>query len=176
MRLPTLPLAAAVCAVAVLCPAPAAASEGESALSVYLGYGTYAVVDEDERPSGHGTVIGLDFERGVSDALSLRVSGGGGGYLGDDRTTYSGQFTVGITYLLDVVKYVPYVNVGLGGIVIGGGGMNTEFAGLLELGGGVDILHSRSFSYGVQLRFESFIEQTAFFTAGVRATWRWGFF
>ena len=172
-------LASFAAAVTVLTlSATAAASEGESALSAYLGYGTYAVAEEnqDDDPSGHGAVIGVEYERGVSDALNLRVWGGGGSYRGDDRTTYSGQFTVGITYLLDVVKYVPYVNVGLGGIVIGGGDMDTEIAGLLELGGGVDILHSRTFSYGVQVKFESFVEQTAFFTAGARATWRWGFF
>lgn len=176
MRLSILPLAA-VMLLAAAASSPARASEGDKALSVYLGYGTYAVAsDEAEDPSAHGAVVGVDFERGVSDSLSLRISGGGGGYYGDDDASYSGQLTVGITYLLDVVKYVPYVNLGLGGIVIGGGEMDTEIAALLELGGGLDILHSRTFSYGVQIRFESFLEQTAFFTAGVRATWRWGFF
>jgi hypothetical protein len=150
---------------------PAAASDDESALSVSLAYGTYAIPDYNP----HGMVLGAEYERGFSDALAWRVSGGAGGYTLDGQRSYSGHLTVGLTYLFDVLKYVPYANLGVGGIVLGGG-MNTQVKGLIEIGAGLDVLHSRSFSYGVQLRFESFANQTAFFTAGLRATWHWGFF
>lgn len=165
--------AALLAAVLVLGAAPprAQAAEGENTLSLFLGYGTLARADQ--QPSGG--VLGLDFERGFSDALAWRLSGGLGTYPGTPLT-YSGHLTAGLTYLFDVLKYVPYANLGVGAIAIGGGDLDPEVSALLELGAGLDVLHSRSFSYGVQLRFESFLEQTSFFTVGVRASWRWGFF
>ena len=163
----------AVAAAILLCAArPSAASDDESALSVSLGYGTYAVPDSNP----HGSVLGVDYERGFSDALSFRASGGAGAYYGNDQLTYSGHLVLGITYLFDVIKYVPYANLGLGGIAIFGEEDGTRLSPLVELGVGVDVLHSRTFSYGVQLRFETFLQETSFFTGGLRATWRWGFF
>lgn len=150
---------------------PAWASDDESALSVSLGYGTYTI--PDYRPDG--SVLGVEYERGFSDTFSWRVAGGAGGYYGSDLLTYSGHVVFGLTYLFDVIKYVPYANLGVGGIVIGGD-VDTRLSALVELGLGLDVLRSRSFSYGVQIKFESFVQQTSFFTAGMRATWRWGFF
>ena len=75
-----------------------------------------------------------------------------------------------------MLKYVPYVNLGVGGIILGGGDVDLDVTALLEMGGGLDVLHSRSFSYGAVIRFESYIQETAFFTAGLRMTWHWGFF
>lgn len=148
------------------------ASEGDSALSISLGYGTYSI--PDYRPDGG--IIGLEYERGFSEALSFRVSGGGGLYHGDDQTTYSGHLVAGMTYLFDVIKYVPYASAGIGGIVIAGGEDGSRLSALVELSVGLDILHSRRLSYGVQLRAETFIQETSSFAAGVRATYRWGFF
>jgi hypothetical protein len=167
-----------LCAVAVLGLVGGAAHAGEDdrSLSVFGGYGTYTIPDH----SPAGGVLGLDYERGFSDSMSLRASGGLGMYPLDDAdlgASYSGHATIGLTYLFDVLKYVPYVNLGAGAIVLTGGPVeDTTVKGLLELGVGLDILHSRSFSYGVQARLESFIQETSFFSAGVRATWRWGFF
>jgi hypothetical protein len=157
--------------------APAQAGEDDRALSVSLSWARYALKDA----SADGAALGVDYERGFSDTMSFRASGGGGYYLGDAKS-YSGHFTIGATYIFDVVKWVPYANIGIGGIYIGGGEdtgddkLDTGLKGLLELGAGLDILHSRKFSYGVVMRFESFVETTAFFTMGVRATYRWGFF
>lgn len=168
-------------AALALWTAPAQAAEGETSLSLFLGYGTYALSDY----APHGSVVGVDYERGFSDSLSWRLSGGLGTYRGGGAFSYSGHMVAGLTYLFDVLKYVPYANVGVGAIAIRSPDpallpdtvdAATEVSALLELGVGVDVLHSRSFSYGVQMRFESFIEQTAFFTLGVRASWRWGFF
>jgi hypothetical protein len=165
-------LVAIIAVALVSAAAPAAASDDESALSVSLAYGTYAIPDYNP----HGAVLGVEYERGFSDALAWRISGGAGGYTLDGQRSYSGHLTAGLTYLFDVLKYVPYANLGVGAIVIGGGEVDTQVKALIEIGAGLDVLHSRSLSYGVQLRFESFASQTAFFTAGVRATWRWGFF
>lgn len=167
-----------LCAVAVVALSGGVAHAGEDdrSLSVFAGYGTYTIPDH----SPDGGVLGLDYERGFSDSMSLRASGGVGMYPFDDgdlSASYSGHATLGLTYLFDVLKYVPYANLGAGAIVLTGGPVeDTTVKALLELGLGLDILHSRSFSYGIQVRLESFIQETSFFTAGVRATWRWGFF
>lgn len=153
-------------------PSPAGAGEDDRALSLSLSYGSFSVPDHNPR----GSVLGLDYELGFSEVLSFRASGGGGVYLEDGDRSYSGHLVVGITYLMDVLKYVPYVNLGVGGIVLGGGGMDANVNALLEMGVGLDVLHSRTFSYGAVIRFESYIQETAFFTAGLRMTWRWGFF
>jgi hypothetical protein len=155
-----------------LAPAPAAAADGENSLSVYLGYGTYQLGELQP----HGSVLELAYERGFSDALSWHVIGGGGLYRGGGALAYSGQLSAGFTYVLDVLRYVPYVTAGVGGVVTGGGDQGTTLSPLIALGAGLDILHSRRFSYGIELRVESLLARTSFFTAGVRATWRWGYF
>ena len=157
---------------------PAQASDDENAISVSLGYGTYAV--PDYQPSGG--VLSVAYRRGFSDAFSWRVSGGAGLYHGASDLTYSGHATAGIVYLLDVLKYVPYVEVGLGAILIAGRApqdgepVGVQISPLLQGAIGLDVLSSRSFSYGVRVEFESLLQETAFFTAGARVTWRWGFF
>jgi len=153
-------------------PSPARAGEDDRALSVSLSYGSYALPDH----TPEGSVLGLDYERGFSEVRSFRASTGGGIYFEDGSRSYSGHLVVGITYLMDVLKYVPYVNLGVGGIVIGGDDMDVDVSALLEMGVGLDVLHSRTFSYGAVVRFESYIQETSFFTAGLRMTWRWGFF
>ncbi len=151
---------------------PASAGEDDRSLSLSLSYATYAIPDHSPK----GAVLGVDYERGFSEALAVRVSGGTGAYYEDSSASYTGHLVVGMTYLFDVLKYVPYINGGVGGIVIAGGDTDTHFAPLVEVGVGLEILHSRTFSYGAILRFESQIKETHFFTGGLRITWRWGFF
>jgi hypothetical protein len=154
-------------------PAPGLAADGERALSATVGYATYALPEYNP----HGGVLGLDFERGFSDALSWRVSGGAGVYY-REGLTYSTHLTVGLTYLFDVLKYVPYLNLGVGGIAIVDvdGASVVDVSPLAEIGVGLDVLRDRTSSVGVYVRFETLLQETAFFTAGVRSTWRWGFF
>lgn len=163
-----------VCALAGLAAVAGAAraEEGDRALSVYAGYGTFTAT-EDLRPEG--LVLGTDYERGLSSSLAWRLSAGGGVYY-DVGAAYTGQATIGITYLFDVLKYVPYANLGVGVMLAAGSEIDTELVPLVELGLGLDFLRSREFSWGIQLRFETFANQNSFATAGLRATWRWGFF
>ena len=151
---------------------PASAGEDDRSLSLSLSYATFAIPDY----SPHGTVVGVDYERGLSEALAVRISGGGGAYYADSSPSFTGHMVVGMTYLFDVLKYVPYINGGVGGIVIAGSDIDTQVAPLVEVGLGLEFLHSRSFSYGAILRFESQLKETHFFTGGLRITWRWGFF
>jgi hypothetical protein len=161
---------ALVLAVLAAGPATARAAEGERAVSVQLGFATF---DLDEiNPAG--TALELTYEYGISEALAVRVLGGGGVYFGDERS-YSGQATASLRYALDVLKYVPYATIGAGAMVVGGE-PDLGVHPVISVGGGLDVLHSRSLSYGAYARLESFAGGLTFFTVGARAAWRWGFF
>lgn len=157
----------------VAAPAPGRAADGERALSATLGYAAYTGPEH----TPHGGALGIDFERGFSDALSWRISGGGGIYY-RERLTYSGQLTAGIVYLFDVLKYVPYLEAGVGGVLIVDPDADAalDISPLVAIGIGLDVLRDRTSSFGVYVRFETLLQETSFFTAGVRSTWRWGFF
>ena len=177
-----LPLAIAALAVAA---SPAIADEGETTLSAYGGFASFAIdaEDSDDTSTGLGFGLGVDYERGLTETLWLRLSGGGALYSGRP-TSASGQATIGLTYVFDVLKYVPYGHVGAGGAVLWADRApgepepmrETSLVPLIELGGGLDILSGDDFSWGVHLRLQSFVTQTALFTAGLRLSWRWGFF
>ncbi len=169
--------AAASAAILVTSAGSARAGDGESALSASLGWATYASPDKDNmtvHPSVGG-VVAVTYERGISEALSWRVSLAGGGFAGGG-TTGAGWVAGGLVYRFDVLKYVPYALVGVGGIGLGGGPLPGGVAPLLELGGGLDVLSSRDRSWGVEARLGSFAGDTTIFTVGVRRTWRWGYF
>ena len=81
-----------------------------------------------------------------------------------------------MTYALDVLRYVPFVSIGAGGAVIGGGGVDPGWRSFIELGVGLDVIESPTFSWGVAARFDSFASQVAYFAIGPRVSWRWGYF
>lgn len=156
-----------------LAPAPAEASPGESALSSSLGYAGYTLSDQEH--SDAGALLGIEYERGITDALWLRGQAGFGAYP-FGAWSHSGDATLGLTYAIDVLKYIPYVKAGAGALVVGGSDVDARLYPLVEAGAGFDVLHSRSLSYGLEARVETFVEGTAFFTAGVHVSYRWGFF
>lgn len=163
-------------AILALAAAPARAGDGESALSASLGWATYATPNKDQK-TVHPTVggaVGVSYERGISEALSWRVSIAGGAFAGGG-TSGAGWVTGGLVYRFDVLKYVPYAFAGVGGIGLGGGPLPGGLDPLLELGGGLDMLSSRDRSWGLEARLGSFAGSTTVFTVGVRRTWRWGY-
>ena len=148
------PTLAAAVLLATLAVGPRAhAGPDDRSLSLSLGYATYAVKEH----TPHGLALAVEYERGFSEAMAVRVAATGGGYYDGDPSG-SGHLVVGFTYLFDVLKYVPYINGGVGGMVIAGSGMDTEVAPFVEVGVGLEILHSRSFSYGAMVRFESLLQ------------------
>ena len=58
----------------------------------------------------------------------------------------------------------------------GGGPFEVGVEPALRIGGGVDILQSRARSWGVVATLTSFASTTTTFSAGLRSTWRWGYF
>jgi hypothetical protein len=174
------PLAVLLSACALLVEtAPALAAEGESMLSVTPSYATFSIVvgegNDAEQIDATGGNLLIEYERGLSDVLWFRAASGGGLYRAAGETSWSASGVAGITYALDVLKYVPYANLGAGAMVIGGGPFDTEVKAYLELGFGLDVLQSRSFSWGVAIRYDSFASQISYFTLGARATWHWGY-
>jgi hypothetical protein len=164
-------LVAAALVAALASGGRAHAGEDDRSLSLSVGYATIAVPDL----SPHGLALAVEYERGFSEAMAFRVAATAGGYYEDDPVG-SAHLVVGLTYLFDVLKYVPYVQGGVGGVVVAGPAVDTTLAPFVEVGVGLEILHSRSFSYGAAVRFESLLEETSFFSAAARVTWRWGFF
>ncbi len=156
---------------------PARAGDGDSALSASLGWATYVTPDKQNKDITPtiGGVVGLTYERGISEALSWRVSLVGGGFAGGG-TTFAGWGAAGLVYRFDVLEYVPYVQASLGAIELGGGPVPRGLHPLLELGGGLDLLSNRDRSWGAEVRLGSFAGNTTTVTAGLRATWRWGYF
>lgn len=156
----------------------ATAGDGETAVSAAVGFATYATPDEDDEamltPTAGGT-LQATYERGFGDYASVRghlagaIYGGGG-------TAGTGLATIGLSYRLDVLRYVPYAAVGVGVLVRGGGPFATGVEPALELGGGVDILRGRDRSWGFAAAITSFASDTTTVTVTVRSTWRWGYF
>jgi hypothetical protein len=161
-------------ALMVLTARAAHADEGESVLSANTAAAGFSVPDH----SALGAVAGADYEYGLTDLIWLRASGGAGAFY--DRTAeapaYGGYAEVGITYVLDVLRYVPHIDLGVGGLVMKGEDIEDPILPLISIGVGMDLLTSRTRSIGVFTRFESFLGQSAFFQLGMRTSWRWGFF
>jgi hypothetical protein len=173
--------------VLVLVATPAWA-EGERALSAGLSYATFSVPGKAMgnqapptlAPDG-GLSLSVSHERAIGSDFSLRGElAGAGFYGGNDKTqsalSYAGLVDVGVTFRFDILKYVPYAFGGVGGVVTGGGPIDTGADFVLVVGGGCDWLVSRDRSYGVEGRLASFGGDVTVFTLGLRGTVRWGYF
>jgi hypothetical protein len=167
--------------------APARA-EGERALSVGLSWATFSVPGVAEgnmeppavTPAVGGALAGI-YEHAIGSDFSLRGELAGGLFYGGENAkqsamSYAGLVDAGAVFRFDVLKYVPYAFGGIGAVLTSGGpiGSNTTF--VLAVGGGLDVLASRSKSWGVEARLASFGGDVTIFTFGLRATTRWGYF
>ena len=169
------PVAGTALAALLLCAGGVArASEGERALSVNAGYATYSSGD-DRNP--HGGAVGVGYEYSLSDALWLRGAATGGAYVDDGSSAWSSHATFGVTYVFDVLRYVPYANIGAGVLLTDSGADSAPIAvdPIVEIGVGLDVLSRRERSYGGFLRVSA-LSDTTLFWAGARVSWRSGFF
>ena len=172
--------AAAWFAVAALTTAASSADagDGERAVSLGLGYATYATPnaeDDDTLTPTAGAAVVATYERGVGADTAVRADLVVGGYFGGG-TVGSALATVGLGYRVDVLKYVPYLEVGVGALVRTGGPFEPGVEPALRIGGGVDWLRGRARSYGVAVIMTSFASETTTLAVSVRSTWRWGYF
>jgi hypothetical protein len=163
--------------VAVAWTGPARADD-ERAVSIAAGFATYATPDakmEATLTPTAGAAVAATYERALGDEVSWRADLVVAGYLGGGAAL-SGLGSVGLVYRIDVLKYVPYVDVGVGALGRAGGPFATGVEPALRVGGGVDLLRSRARSVGVAVALTSFASATTTMTVAVRSTWRWGYF
>ncbi len=173
-------IAAAI--LAAFAPGVAAAGDGESAAAAGIGLGTWVAPNPDEDAEETtisptvGAVAQLGYEKGFAEALSWRVEAWGGVYTGGG-TSYAGLVAGGLVYRFDVLKYVPYALIELGGQVVSGGPLlETALEPVLQLGGGLDVLRDRQSSWGVEVRIGGFAGDTVTTSLALRMTRRWGYF
>jgi hypothetical protein len=172
----------AVSVLAWLLPVVAHAAEGEKAFTLGIDYSAWSVDQPDHPGTDHDSITAQgvqatsDYEYGWNDTLWLRASVSGGYFSVPDGSAWSTGGIVGITYALDVLRYVPFVHAGVGALVIGGDGLFTEIRPVVELGVGLTVLEGRTFSWGVVAHFDGTYSKALFFSIGPRLAWRWGFF
>jgi hypothetical protein len=160
----------------------------EHAASVGIGWATFSVPGKKMgsmeppaiTPDIGGSLSGI-YEEALSTDISLRGELAVGAFLGGEQKgqsagSYAGLVDAGVTFRFDVLKCVPYAFAGLGGVFTTGGPIDHGSDLVLVVGGGLDSLIGRDRSWGVELRLASFGGDVTLFTAGVRGTYRWGFF
>jgi hypothetical protein len=177
-------LALALVSVAAL--GGVAHGEGERALSVSLGWATFSALG---KPMGKqapptlspdiGGALAVSYEYAISTELALRGELAGGAFYGgsqamQSQTSYASLGDAGAVFRFDVLKIVPYLFAGVGGVVAGGGPIDRGADFVLVVGGGVDWLTSRERSLGLEARLASFSGDITLVTFGVRGTLRWG--
>lgn len=139
--------AALPCSVltALLLPAFAQADDGEWVLGIEPQVGLFHGAAEDAavQPGIGGQ---LSFWIGLSDAAWLFVAGGAEVSLDGGPTI--GEGIAGAVAALDVLRTIPFIELGAGADVIGG-----ELAPLLRLGVGADYLLTPDLSLGAVARY-----------------------
>lgn len=161
-------------------------ADGERALSAGLGWATFSALGKPVgkqapptlSPDIGGSLV-ASYEYSISSDVALRgeLAGGvfhGGGQAGQSQTSYASLGDAGAVFRFDVLKVVPYLFGGLGGVVAGGGPLDRGASFVLVVGGGVDWLYSRERSLGLEARVASFGGDITIATFGVRGTLRWG--
>jgi hypothetical protein len=137
-----------------------AAGEAEWQLSMRLGAANVSLGSIDPRaPWGMGGA--LDLEYGISDAWAARVSIGGSLHpvTPDMKTGLpAGEVTAttalaGVTYTFDVLRLVPYAELGLGFVRFGGAVSQPHSTLATELGIGADYLLTRRWACGVSFQY-----------------------
>ncbi|MEZ4363220.1 MAG: hypothetical protein R3B48_23800 [Kofleriaceae bacterium] len=155
----------------------------DQALSVGAGWAAYSTLGEPPAPmkapptltSTLGGHVEGTYEHGISPEVSLRAELAGALFSGDGWS-YAALADAGAVYRFDVIKYVPYGFAGLGAVARGGGPLDGALEPVVVIGGGLDVLRSRTQSWGLEARLASFAGDTTVFTLGLRASTRWGFF
>jgi hypothetical protein len=162
-------------------------ADGDSALSVGLGWATFSTTGKSKGKQAPPTLspdvggaLAVSYERSFSTDLSLRaeLAGGvfsGGGQEMESNTSYALLGDAGVVFRFDVLKFVPYAFGGLGGVSSGGGPIDRAADVVLVVGGGVDWLERRERSLGLEARVASFGGDITVVTFGIRGTLRWGF-
>ena len=170
--------ALAVAAVVVLGTARAQAFERQWHLGGGLGIATLK-----GSSSGVNPAAGIYAAYGLSDMFDARLELLGSSHNLGGRRTEVYSASAGIAYKIDIIQWVPYVDLMLGYYGFAGGPSPLGHSGEpgASLGLGLDYSLSRSFAMGAQLRYHAFLRdpptsltQAPYFSALLRAEYTWG--
>src|SRR5262249_14849796 len=137
-------------------------------------FATFTVNQGGMDHTGTGAALAADYQHGVGDAFWLRGGVSGGAFAVDGRSAWAGTASVALVYVVDVLRYVPYISGGGGLLAVGSGGLDTVVRPYVELGVGLEVQQSTSFGWGIDARLGSFATQSTVFTIGPRVSWKWG--
>jgi hypothetical protein len=140
----------------------ARAVEREHHLGLDAG-GTMLVVADRSGPEV-GPALGAHYAYGLSDAFNLMVEGAfslvGPGERASNASTPKtrpsslARLGVGVGYVFDVLRWVPYAGILAGGFALTGGTIaGTKILPGLSAAGGLDYRFSRTWAAGVALRW-----------------------
>jgi hypothetical protein len=168
-----------VMAAALLClalPGKARAGQEEWVFSVVPTASTIRAWSK----SYYGGGAGLALEYGMTDSWTARMNADYAGHV--VTSPELGLLSVarlggGVVYMLDVLRVIPYLHLGLDVAAIGGKGVDWDAYLGIQVGGGVDYLLSREWSIGLEVGYEVFVPESAnlpaFVRLGFRLSRRW---
>jgi len=127
-----------------------------------------------------GGGLATSLEYGFTDSWSLKgvLSYNAHAVLGDDPGVLSvATGGLNVVYTVDILRIVPYLQLGLEGAALGGGGEDWQAQLGVVAGAGLDYLLSRRWSLGVDIGYHLFVPDTknlpAMLNIGFRITRRW---
>ena len=176
--------AIAVLATSIAVTAPAHAVEREHKIGLDVGV-PLLVVQQGTSTVLSGTSFGLHYSYGLNDAFNLLADGGTSLlFAGTPSMVTVNNVNVGLGYVLDVLSWVPWAGIELGGYAVTAdpaGGTQVYPGASLSLG--VDYRFDRSWAAGIVLRQHMLLshgigrdETLPSFTQGlarIEYTWGW---
>jgi hypothetical protein len=174
--------AATAAFLAALAP-PAEAVERENQVGADIGCAILIVQDKSTPEVGAG--IGAHYTRGLTDEFNLMVEGAWSLVALDETrnaktpTTHPAWMAnadVGVGYVLDVLRWVPYVGLLVGGYGLAGGSMSgPKVLPGVEVALGLDYRFGRTLTAGVALRQHLLSDTYPSFTQAFgRVEYSWG--
>jgi hypothetical protein len=183
-------LASLIALALTVCPERARAFERQHHAGVDLGLTLLSASDAPSINLSEG--VGLHYTYGLTDAFNLMVEGSASFYswksaISTDPNkptppTLPGMIAglgVGVGYVLDVLRWVPYGGLLIGGDYLSGGNLDKSFfAPDAQLALGVDYQISRAWAVGVAYRQHMLLTKASTYPSysffALRAEYVWG--
>jgi len=187
-RVTVLVAAAASAALGVAAPREAHAVERQHHLGLSPTLSMLKVDDKSSMSIGAG--LGLHYTYGFNDQLNLMIEGNGSIVAADQKQDYAGapltrpaevdHLSAGVGYVIDVLRWVPYVGVLASGYRLSGGTVDGSlFVAGAALAVGLDYQLSRHWAVGLAARQHFLLTQMSTYptytTLGLRFEYMWGF-
>lgn len=166
---------------------PAAAVEKQHHLGLDPSFAMLKVADRSSVSAG--VELGAHYTYGLSDMFNFMAEGGvalldAGAARGPEvprtRPATLARATAGIGYVIDVIRWVPYVGLLAGGYHLAGGTLDGSTLGFgVQLAAGLDYQFSRRWTLGLALRQHEILtnitDYPSYTTVGLKLETTWGF-